>query len=145
MIPAASKLSRNHGILWWNHDRNITMPNGNHGESCKIHMNLTGTYEPTTSSKTKLPSSVMYSCASAQSAAPIHGAADNETPNIRLNFHQRRKTGNVAICTKKRRIRPSRRSPSTLLSQQRTKITTEAPKKLMQFASIPPKMTKGAK
>ena len=36
---------------------------------------LRESYEQPTSS-TKLPSSVMYSCASAQSAAPIHGAAD---------------------------------------------------------------------
>ena len=72
-------------------------------------------------------------------------AANNETPNIRLNFQQRRKTGNVAICTKKRRLRPSRRSPSALLSQQRTKITTEAPKKLMKIASIPTKDDKKRK
>ena len=51
------------------------MPNGNHGESCKIHRNLTGILRTNTSS-TKLSPSVMYSCASAQSAAPIHGAAD---------------------------------------------------------------------
>ena len=43
----------------------------------------------------------------------------NETQKIRLNFRfqQRRKAGNAAICTKKRRIRPSRPSPSALLSQ----------------------------
>ena len=80
----------NHGILRWNHDRNIPMPNGNHGESCKIHRNLTGILRIHPKSSTKLPSSFMYS--SAQSAAPIHGAADEFKAELEVSRRHARTT-----------------------------------------------------
>ena len=71
-------------------------------------------------------------------------------PKIFVEFQQRRKTGNVAICTKKRRMRPPPgRSPSAPSSQQSTKCTTESPKKLIKKPRLSfkkriflPKMTK---